>query len=114
MFPTLFTVQWSPAIDQVDGLGNSVLSYAESRPAQVFGWHTGGNEDATGLAPQRVVYDAVLYAPQDIRFHNGDRVELPGEGTFTVEGEPKRWANNPWFNPGMAEIDLVRVDDKWE
>lgn len=114
MYPTLFSVYWSPKIEQADGLGNTTLSYGDSETVAVFGWHTGGADAASGIAPQRVIYDAVLYAPQNIRFHHGDRIELPGEGLFTVEGEPKRWANNPWFNPGMAGVDLKRVDAAWE
>lgn len=94
---------------KINGYGEEVRSKGIPTPLLVFGWYiNGGEEFGSDGHVNQVSYDAsVLAKTGDLGVD--DEVLLPGHGWFRVDGPPANYDNNPWWSPGIQQVQLVRV-----
>lgn len=105
-----YTVQWSPVVIERDDLNNEVARFGPVQEIPAYGWSLGGKDGVGDNTPLRVIYDAVLYIPSRYHLSDGDQVQLPSVGSFTVVGEPGNWDASPWWSPMASSVQLRRVD----
>lgn len=111
MFPlTQEVIRLRPGGIVTDPFGNEFPGPPSEEPVLVFAWWI-GKSDEPGLAGhiERVDSDATMFAPSG-EFAASDRVALPGVGVFEVMGRPGNWDHNPWWSPGLEQVDLKLVE----
>lgn len=93
-----------------DPFGNEVPGAPVEDQIMVFAWWVGKSGEP-GLAGhiERVDSDATMFAPTG-EFTASDQVGLPGVGVFEVLGRPGNWDHNPWWPPGLEQVDLKLVE----
>lgn len=89
--------------------GNKVGAFADVEPRHVHLWYPSELAAPTDGHADRIAFDATCYPPTALGVKVGDRIELPGEGWFTVVSV-SNYDNNPYFVPGIVDVKLRRVD----
>lgn len=93
-----------------DPFGNEVPGGTVAETVMVFAWWIGqSSEPGMSGHVERVDSDATMLAPTG-EFTSSDEVELPGVGRFEVIGRPGNWDHNPWWRPGLEQVDLKLVE----
>lgn len=116
MFPLPFTVglhSYSDGPD--DGYGNHTRVFTPplDEPGveyRVAGWADLFLPSATEKSGNmnRVISFLQLFAPKDFPATAYDRIDLDGE-QWEVLGEPNRYSNGPFWDPGMSVWNLQKV-----
>lgn len=111
-FPLRKTIQvMKPGEPTYDRFGNLVPGTPTLTDVKVFGWGTAAVVETTGdgTSIMRTMDDLVLYCPPGT-VKPDEQVQLPGQGTFTVEGNEINDNNNPWWKPGLVQVKLRKVE----
>lgn len=111
-FPMRKTIEVEkPGKPTVDRFGNKVPGTPTWVPVKVFGWGAGVTQETTnsGTSILRTIDEyQLMCAPGTVKAT--DRVRLPNGAIWTVEGNEKSFENNPWWNPGLVEITIRKVE----
>lgn len=93
--------------------GDEIEIIGPAEQISVPGWYiTGGAASGPDGHVYRSEWDAVLFAAVSIGLGPGDRVTLPGHGTFLVDGPPGNWDHGPFgWEPGLVEVRLKKAGD---
>lgn len=100
-----------PGEDTTDPFGNPVPGPSTEVEVLVFAWWIGSSGEP-GLSGhvERVESDATVFAPPGV-IKATDEVRLPGiDDVFRVMGRPGNWDHNPWWMPGLDQVDLKLVE----
>lgn len=92
----------------VDVYGDPVAAEVE-KTVMVFAVTESGSEPATGVHPEREVYDLKVYAPAEVGIEAGDGLRWKGKA-YEVVRPPSNYDNNPWWGPGLSVIRANRVE----
>lgn len=92
----------------VNPLGNEVATWAAPETIMVFAIFTRYGMEEQGDHVSQVELDAVMYPKATENIRPQDRI-IHDLGTFEVEGEPIDHNHNPWWSPGLVQVNLKKV-----
>ena len=110
MFATPLTVglrTYTPGA--VDDFGDPVDAWSAPVSTPVYGWSPAGTAEPFEANRNPVTWDLDLLVPPAFACGPMDRIDVPGEGTFGVEGRVQSYNTGPFgFQPGsVVRLRLV-------
>lgn len=107
---TSHTVRHMPLEEYTeDSWGAQPQAWGDPIEVAVYGWAPVGADQLMRDLDTGIRRDYDLYAPEPFA-SPGDRVLLPGAGTFEVVGYPEDYSTGPFGFKNAVRINLLRVE----
>nr|WP_279754956.1 hypothetical protein [Rothia sp. RSM42] len=83
--------------------------WADPTEVAVYGWAPASADQLMRDLDTGIRRDCDLYAPEPFA-SPGDRILLPGAGTFEVVGHPEDYSTGPFGFKNAVRINLLQVE----
>ena len=94
----------------VDRFGNKRPSLDHWERVKVFGWAVNQTSEGDQASVLRTYDQLTVYMPHKTAPAPSEKIKLPDETIWEVEGNPEDYDNNPWFAPGLVVVHCKKVE----